>query len=150
MATENAIAEKEVAIAKAEEEEKKLAQEIKETQEEQLISTPSSSISSSSSSMMMTSVAAAGGVSTTNNPAAAAYNKLEKRLKLEAGICLSWGDEIDLEEQLNNETRYPGRAIQLHEKLSSPARKKEPQEAFNEHQEKQKQVLIQKINLKHF
>ena len=42
------------------------------------------------------------------------------------------------------ESRYPGRVIQLHEKLSSPARKKEPLEAFREHQEKQKQAKIRR------
>ena len=34
-------------------------------------------------------------------------------------------------------TRYPGRMVHLHEKLSSPSRKKEPEEAFKRHQEKQ-------------
>merc|ERR1712108_112068 len=45
---------------------------------------------------------------------------------------LSWAEQLDLEEQLGDpstlEARLPGRAIQLHEKLSSPARKKEPHE----------------------
>lgn len=42
------------------------------------------------------------------------------------------------------ESRYPGRAIQIHEKLSSPARKREPQEAFRHHQEKQKNARIRR------
>ena len=57
---------------------------------------------------------------------------------------LSWADQIDLEEQLL-ESRYPGRAIQLHEKLSSPARKREPQEAFKVHQEKQKNAKMRRL-----
>jgi hypothetical protein len=32
------------------------------------------------------------------------------------------------------ESRYPGRALQLHEKLSSPARKREPHETFRFYQ----------------
>jgi hypothetical protein len=57
---------------------------------------------------------------------------------------LSWADQVDLEEQLL-ESRYPGRAIHLHEKLSSPARKREPQEAFKVHQEKQKNAKIRRL-----
>lgn len=60
---------------------------------------------------------------------------------------LSWADQLDLEEQLL-ESRYPGRAIQLHEKLSSPARKKEPQEAFKAHQEKQKNAKLRRLKFK--
>lgn len=56
---------------------------------------------------------------------------------------LSWSEQMELEEKWN-ESRYPGRAIQLHEKLSSPARKKEPQVAFREHQEKQKQARLRR------
>merc|ERR1719233_1541813 len=54
---------------------------------------------------------------------------------------LSWAEQLELEEQLgdptNLEARLPGRAIQLHEKLSSPARKREPHETFKHYQEKQ-------------
>ena len=57
---------------------------------------------------------------------------------------LSWADQIDLEEQIL-ESRYPGRAIQLHEKLSSPARKREPQEAFKVHQEKQQNAKMRRL-----
>lgn len=56
---------------------------------------------------------------------------------------LSWADQYDLEEKLL-ESRYPGRAIQLHEKLSSPARKKEPQEAFKAHQQKQQNAKLRR------
>ena len=45
---------------------------------------------------------------------------------------------MELEEQLSAaeavEARLPGRAIHLHEKLSSPARKKEPHETFKHYQ----------------
>ena len=45
---------------------------------------------------------------------------------------MSWAEQMELEEQMAEAeaTRYPGRAIHLHEKLSSPARKKEPHETF--------------------
>jgi len=57
---------------------------------------------------------------------------------------LSWADQVELEEQLV-ESRLPGRAIQLHEKLSSPARfKREPQEAFRVHQEKQAKAKVRR------
>lgn len=46
--------------------------------------------------------------------------------------------------QLQGESRYPGRAIQIHEKLSSPARKREPLETFRHHQEKQKNAKIRR------
>ena len=43
---------------------------------------------------------------------------------------LSWSEQMELEESLGEgasyETRLPGRAIQLHDKLSSPARTREP------------------------
>jgi len=52
---------------------------------------------------------------------------------------LSWAEQLELEEQIGDmpESRYPGRAIQLHEKLSSPARRREPAETFKHYQEKQ-------------
>ena len=56
---------------------------------------------------------------------------------------LSWVDQIELEEQLK-EARMPGRAIEIHEKLSSPARKREPQEAFRHHQEKQNRARVRR------
>ena len=56
---------------------------------------------------------------------------------------LSWVDQIELEEQLV-EARMPGRAIEIHEKLSSPARKREPQEAFKHHQEKQNKARVRR------
>ena len=59
---------------------------------------------------------------------------------------LSWADQVELEEQMGVESRLPGRAIQLHEKLSSPARKRElePQEAFRHHQEKQAKARVRR------
>ena len=55
--------------------------------------------------------------------------------------------QVELEEQMSTvESRMPGRAIQLHEKLSSPARKRElePQEAFRHHQEKQAKARVRR------
>ena len=55
---------------------------------------------------------------------------------------------MELEEQLDAaeavEARLPGRAIQLHEKLSSPARKKEPHETFKHYQEKQDKARLRR------
>ena len=56
---------------------------------------------------------------------------------------LSWIEQIELEEQLV-EARRPGRAIEIHEKLSSPARKREPQEAFKHQQEKQNNARVRR------
>jgi len=116
------IVRKDEAIALAEKEEENLAREIRETESEM----PPDDLESSSedASKLLTP-------SKVNN--------------LFEG--LSWADQLDLEEQLL-ESRYPGRAIQLHEKLSSPARKKEPQEAFKAHQEKQKNAKLRRLKFK--
>lgn len=113
------IVKKDAAIALAEKEEESLALEIRKTESEM----PPDDLESSSedASKLLTP-------SKVNN--------------LFEG--LSWADQIDLEEQLLD-ARYPGRAIQLHEKLSSPARKKEPQEAFKAHQEKQKNAKLRRL-----
>merc|ERR1712183_282606 len=62
---------------------------------------------------------------------------------------LSWAEQLELEEQLgdptNLEARLPGRAIQLHEKLSSPARKREPHETFKHYQEKQDKARLRRL-----
>ena len=113
------IVKKDQAIALAEKEEENLAREIRKTESEM----PPDDLESSSedASKLLTP---------------------SKANKMFEG--LSWADQIDLEEQLL-ESRYPGRAIQLHEKLSSPARKKEPQEAFKAHQEKQKNAKLRRL-----
>ncbi len=64
-------------------------------------------------------------------------NKYEKMME-----SLSWADQIDLEEQMA--ARYPGRMVHLHEKLSSPSRRKEPEEAFRRHQEKQRKAKLRR------
>jgi len=62
---------------------------------------------------------------------------------------LSWAEQLELEEQLGDpstlEARLPGRAIQLHEKLSSPARKREPHETFKHYQEKQDKARLRRL-----
>merc|ERR1740128_971453 len=60
---------------------------------------------------------------------------------------LSWAEQMELEEQLGDSTdsRYPGRAIHLHEKLSGPARKKEPHETFRHYQEKQDKARVRRL-----
>ncbi len=183
-ATDSAIAENEVAIARAEEEQEKLAREIRETEKQELSETdgdPSageesdmqSVISDRDSEMAASNSSAAAGACTGTGTSVGADGQndvatggagggagagvhvttatsvitpLKLDILLQDGVPLSWADEIDLEEQLRatGESRYPGRAIQLHEKLSSPARKKEPQEAFREHQEKQKQAKLRR------
>ncbi len=124
-ATDSAIAKNKVAIAKATEEEEMLAREIRETEKQELSENEGED-------------SASGSGTTSSGSAVATPRKLEV---LREGM--SWAEEIELEEQIY-EQRYPGRAIQLHEKLSSPARKKEPQEAFRRHQEKQKQARLRR------
>ena len=116
------IFKKDKAIALAEKEEENLAREIRKTESEM----PPDDLESSSedASKLLTP------------------SKVNKMFE-----GLSWADQIDLEEQLL-ESRYPGRAIQLHEKLSSPARKKEPQEAFKAHQEKQNNAKLRRLKFK--
>jgi len=62
---------------------------------------------------------------------------------------LSWAEQLELEEQIGDpstlEARLPGRAIQLHEKLSSPARKREPHETFKHYQEKQDKARLRRL-----
>jgi hypothetical protein len=51
------------------------------------------------------------------------------------------------------ESRYPGRALQLHEKLSSPARKREPHETFRFYQvqlQYYSHPLFKTVNNEHF
>ena len=63
-------------------------------------------------------------------------------------MCLeSRSTQIDLEEEMAEAAaaaRYPGRMVHLHEKLSSPSRKKEPEEAFKQHQEKQRKAKLRR------
>ncbi|XP_067145226.1 S phase cyclin A-associated protein in the endoplasmic reticulum isoform X2 [Centruroides vittatus] len=49
-------------------------------------------------------------------------------------LGLSWGDQMD---HLDMELRPPGRALQMHEKLSSPYRKRSLSESIRRHEEKQ-------------
>ncbi|QQP52863.1 Uncharacterized protein FKW44_005141 [Caligus rogercresseyi] len=123
-----AIAKAEVAIAEAEEEEENLVREIIETEKAELtedtdgdtdIDKRSDSASSTNEVASLASSSAVTAASTNTPPFEG----------------LSWVEQIELEGQMES-ARYPGRAIQLHEKLSSPARKKEPHEAFKAHQEK--------------
>ena len=110
--TDKAIAYKEAAIAKFQEEEDDLAQQIRDAEKEELADASEDGVSDTQS-------VGQGELAEALTP-----KKYERLMD-----SLSWADQIDMEEQLL-ESRYPGRAIQLHEKLSSPARKKEPHEAF--------------------
>ncbi|XP_037082279.1 LOW QUALITY PROTEIN: S phase cyclin A-associated protein in the endoplasmic reticulum-like [Pollicipes pollicipes] len=54
---------------------------------------------------------------------------------------LSWGDRMDMLEELEDiSSRKPGRGLQMHEKLSSPSRKKALSETIRLHQERQKKA----------
>ncbi|XP_043226273.1 S phase cyclin A-associated protein in the endoplasmic reticulum-like isoform X2 [Amphibalanus amphitrite] len=54
---------------------------------------------------------------------------------------LSWGDRMDLLEELEElSSRTPGRGLQMHEKLSSPSRKKALSETIRLHQERQQKA----------
>ena len=90
-----------------------------------------------SASTTTTSVASGGGLQQDQlgyvDAAAAALSADSKRYE-KMMESLSWADQIDLEEEMAAAARYPGRMVHLHEKLSSPSRKKEPEEAFKRHQ----------------
>ena len=93
-----------------------------------------------SASTTTTSVASGGGGGGLQqdqlgyvDAAAAALSADSKRYE-KMMESLSWADQIDLEEEMAAAARYPGRMVHLHEKLSSPSRKKEPEEAFKRHQ----------------
>jgi hypothetical protein len=124
---DEAIAENEKAIEMATEEEAKLAQEIRDAEKSEM---------SDVDADVKSDDAAPDSVD-------AAFQHEEQNYE-----SMSWADQIDLEEQLKNLKEdllhYPGRAILIHEKLSSPARKKEPSEAFFEYQQKQRNAKLRR------
>ena len=160
------LAENEAAIALIEEEEESLAREIKETECSQLaddaldsanecdqeetgnIEGPVEPNTTDISPLTSKSKKKNGEI---NSTLASSHEEEESETndpstpsKYEALFeGLSWIDQIELEEQLI-EARMPGRAIEIHEKLSSPARKREPQEAFKHHQEKQNNARVRR------
>ncbi|KAK7009489.1 S phase cyclin A-associated protein in the endoplasmic reticulum-like isoform X1 [Biomphalaria glabrata] len=52
--------------------------------------------------------------------------------EMKQGSMLSWGDLVEAEE-----ARMPGHGVHMHEKLSSPSRKRSPTESRRRHEEKQ-------------
>ncbi|KAH9488551.1 hypothetical protein Btru_061807, partial [Bulinus truncatus] len=52
--------------------------------------------------------------------------------EMKQGSMLSWGELVEAEE-----TRMPGHGVHMHEKLSSPSRKRSPTESRRRHEEKQ-------------
>ena len=122
------MAKNTAAIALIEEEEQSLAREIRETERSELTDDTEEGEQSESSTV----------VDKEESKEDKPLNNIESLFE-----GLSWADQVELEEQLV-ESRLPGRAIQLHEKLSSPARKREPQEAFRHHQEKQNKARVRR------
>lgn len=59
---------------------------------------------------------------------------------------LSWGDEMDCLEEL--ELRTPGRALQMHEKLSCATRKRSLSETIQRHKEKQAKAQEQRERIR--
>lgn len=59
-------------------------------------------------------------------------------------LGLSWGEQMD---RLDMELRTPGRALQMHEKLSSPFRKRSLSETIRRHEEKQLKAQEQRERL---
>lgn len=59
---------------------------------------------------------------------------------------LSWGEQMDCLEDL--ELRTPGRALQMHEKLSSASRKRPLSETLQRHQEKQAKAQEQRERIR--
>ena len=158
------LAENEAAIALVEEEEEILAREIKETECSQLVDDALDSANECDQYEVENNEVSekmdCGNFSTSSSKL---NNKLEVNSENCGDMCvkvesnepctpskyealfegLSWIDQIELEEQLV-EARMPGRAIEIHEKLSSPARKREPHEAFKHHQEKQNKARVRR------
>jgi len=133
---------REMAIAKAEMEVSDLQREIKETEQAELTDTDCDNdhpdtdnyTTDTESNDTRSEIGAASDIS----------SRYESLLE-----GLSWAEQLELEEQLgessNLEARLPGRALQLHEKLSSPARKREPHETFKHYQEKQDKARIRRL-----
>ena len=158
------LAENEAAIALVEEEEESLAREIKETECSQLVDDALDSANECDQYEVENNEVSekvdCGNYSTSSSKL---NNTLEVNSENYSDTCvkvesnepctpskyealfegLSWIEQIELEEQLV-EARMPGRAIEIHEKLSSPARKREPHEAFKHHQEKQNKARVRR------
>jgi len=133
---------REKAIAKAELEVSDLQREIKETEQAELTDTDCDN----------------DHPDTDNYTTDTESNDTRSEVGAVSDICsryeslldgLSWAEQLELEEQLGDpstlEARLPGRAIQLHEKLSSPARKREPHETFKHYQEKQDKARLRRL-----
>ena len=115
--TENEeISIKKKAIAEAELEVSNLQKEIKETEQAELTDTDCDNDNTDTDTADTRS-----DVGTVSDVSSKFETLLEN---------LSWAEQMELEEQLGEglvyETRLPGRAIALHDKLSSPARTREP------------------------
>jgi len=126
------ILERDAAIAKAELEAADLQREIQETEQAELTDTDLETTDTEQTDTDTND--ARSDVGTTSDIAETMFESL------------SWAEQMELEEQMADaaESRYPGRAIHLHEKLSSPARKKEPHETFRHYQEKQDKARIRR------
>ncbi|CAC5420269.1 S phase cyclin A-associated protein in the endoplasmic reticulum [Mytilus coruscus] len=61
-----------------------------------------------------------------------------------SGVHKSWGDIVEDDE---DEVRTPGHAVHMHEKLSSPSRKRSPTESKKRHEEKQAKAQEQREKL---
>ena len=122
---------REKAIAEAEMEVSNLQKEIKETEQSELTDTDCDNDNDSNDTR-----SEAGTISDVSS-------KYESLLE-----GLSWAEQMELEEQLGEsssyETRLPGRAIQLHDKLSSPARTREPH-TLKHCQEKQDKARLRRL-----
>ena len=101
------------AIAEAEIEVHNLQQEIKETEQAELTDTDCDNDNTDTDTNDTGSE-----TGTVSDVGSSKYESLLENL--------SWAVQMELEEQLTGyETRLPGRAIQLHDKLSSPARSRD-------------------------
>ena len=137
------IERRDKAIAEAEKEVSHLQQEIKETEQEELTDTDCDNETTDTDQY-----ATDTDTAETRSEVGAASDVSSRFETLLEG--LSWAEQMELEEQLveagsSCETRLPGRAIQLHDKLSSPARKREPHETFKLHQEKQDRARLRRL-----
>ncbi|XP_039270648.2 S phase cyclin A-associated protein in the endoplasmic reticulum-like isoform X1 [Styela clava] len=134
--TNKALLEHDASIAAAEQEEQELMKEIEEEENKYI------DVDLEESNEADTPSASSNGKnSLENSQEGSDWNKIMARYEAEQEMHqgMTWGDMIDEEE-----LREPGRAVQMHEKLSSPSRKRTPAESKRKMEEKQRSASLRR------